>query len=112
MATYLPVDGLAEVVRPKDGKAFTLAELQGYVDGYIEIVPTTYPEQKMVVNEEGLLKRLRFNIPASIIAGQSIVGSALILSLQELGEDQEEEEEEEQEDKEADKEADGEGDDD
>ena len=39
-------------IKPENSKEFKLAEVQKYVDGYIEIVRLN-DEQIMVVNEEG-----------------------------------------------------------
>jgi hypothetical protein len=41
-----------EIVQPADGKVFELEELQGFVDGNIEIVPT-HDNGYLVINEEG-----------------------------------------------------------
>ena len=56
----------------------TLEELQKFVGGPIEIV--YLPEAQMIVNEEGLLRRLEQNNMASRIAGKMIVGNVMILS--------------------------------
>lgn len=58
-----------EYVTPANGRKFTLKELQGFVEGYIEIVPLwanyqpqpRYKEMHLVVNEEGIPRRLPFN---------------------------------------------------
>jgi len=57
-----------------------LKELQKLVEGYIEFVrlPRGNGHKVMVVNEEGLLKRLQFNAKASMIARRTIVGVAVI----------------------------------
>ena len=47
-------------IKPKNGRHFTLEELQGVVGGYIEIVRLS-GNQFMVVNEEGKLMGLPFN---------------------------------------------------
>lgn len=59
-------DGEAIGVVPANGGNFTLEELQGFVEGYIEIVPLT-ENVIMVVNEEGK-GVLPPNFPATIIA--------------------------------------------
>ena len=68
--------------------AFTLKQLQKIVGGYIEIVriPTEdeYGSMVMVLNEEGKLKSLPVNLPASMLSGlmphDQIVGTVLICS--------------------------------
>lgn len=65
------VDGVAafytvEDVEPTNGRDFSLEELQGYVDGLIEIVPLTDGEI-MVVNEEGYINNLPLNPLATAI---------------------------------------------
>ncbi len=53
--------------------------LQEKVGGYIEIIQVLGGDQ-MIVNEEGCGLALKPNVGASIMAGQSIVGDAVILS--------------------------------
>lgn len=53
-------------ISPENGKEFRLAEVQKYVNGYIEIVRLN-DEQIMVVNEEGEFTK-RCNQIASAIA--------------------------------------------
>ncbi len=57
--------------------------LQKKVGGYIEIVQVLGGDQ-MIVNEDGRSRGLKPNTGASIMAGQSIVGDAVILSGQNL----------------------------
>lgn len=84
MATLIEPDGTARTVKPATGKSFTLAELQKLVGGYIEIFPGT---RFVLVDEEGLLKNLPINIPASLrVGGYQIVGNALFLDAEEMGE--------------------------
>ena len=45
---------------------------------------TLSPDAVMLVDEEGLIKRLAYNRIASIIAEQDIVGPALIVGVREL----------------------------
>lgn len=76
-------------VKPKSGKTFSLSELQGFVDGYIEIVELK-DGKIMVVNEEGKLKDLPFNHTATKIYAETysnmdvIVGNALVCEPNEL----------------------------
>jgi uncharacterized protein DUF3846 len=84
MAKLIQPDGTTQHVSPTSGGKFTLEELQGFVAGYIQIVPMV-PRQTfdMLVNEEGLLLDLPLNAKASILAGQAIAGNALCLSREE-----------------------------
>lgn len=66
MATLIKTNGTTQEVSPKSGQCFTLEELQGFVGGYIEIVPIrTSDNRLMVVNEEGLLSDLPSNRKAT-----------------------------------------------
>lgn len=64
----------------------TLEQMQEAVGGYIEFVRITSDGAMMVVNEEGLLKKLPYNKVASIMANQTIVGDVLIFSKKEMEE--------------------------
>jgi len=60
-------------------KTIILKEMQKFVGGYIEIIHL--PKNKiMVVNEEGLLKKLPLNITAANIAERQIVGNVIVMS--------------------------------
>lgn len=83
--TLLMVDGTSKQVAPKNGTDYSLDELQGFVDGLIEIVSSPNGEQTMVLNEEGLLLELDINIEASRLyyswhKGYPIVGNVLVTS--------------------------------
>ena len=58
MANLLKADGTVTTVEPKNGKNFGLAELQGFVGGYIEILVPRGGRRGMVlvINEEGKLE--------------------------------------------------------
>ena len=56
-----------------------LEELQEQVEGYIECVTLIPGKLVMIVNEEGLIQELPYNMSASIIARRNIVGNALIV---------------------------------
>ena len=56
-----------------------LEELQEQVEGYIECVTLIPGKLVMIVNEEGLIQQLPYNMSASIIARRNIVGNALIV---------------------------------
>lgn len=70
-------------VEPKNGRDFSLEELQGYVDGLIDIV-SLYDGRIMVVNDEGLLDGLPINPLATAIyqnatgVNDYILGNVLI----------------------------------
>ena len=51
-AILIRTDGSEEKLCPKDGKKFSLKELQGFVKGYIELA-ITKDNKDMYVNEEG-----------------------------------------------------------
>lgn len=100
MAVLLRTDDKAQVVHPKNGDKFTLDELQGYVEGYIEVVyptpgifvlagveegrTTIVEAQKgstLWVNEEGKLNGLPVNKLATMVYGNPndvVVGPALL----------------------------------
>lgn len=67
---------------PKNGKDFSLKELKEIVGGHIEIV--NLGDDYMVVNEEGKLIGLPFNLNATIVyqistkIGEHIVGDVLV----------------------------------
>jgi hypothetical protein len=76
-AKHIKTDGTTEIVPQLEGGTFTLQELQDYVGGYIELVQLGNGTV-MVVNEEGLIKNLPFNLEASKIASIDIVGNVLV----------------------------------
>ncbi len=77
MPTLYKANGETVTINRK--RAFSLAELQKYVGGYIELIPVG--ENYLVVNEEGRLLNLPVNESASRIVAQlgylPIVGDAL-----------------------------------
>jgi len=83
MARIIHPDGIEEIVHPKTGTTFSLEELQKFVGGYIERVPTPSMDRDIdcVVDEEGLMKQLPMNRKASNLVGggQMIVGPMVIL---------------------------------
>ena len=77
-------------IEPKNGKNFSLEEMQGVVGGYIEIVRLGN-HQIMVVNEEGKLHGLPFNALATnalqLVYPQSddfVVGDVLLCTDNEI----------------------------
>ena len=57
---------IVEDIEPRNGTDYQLDELQGYVEGLIEIVPLTDGDI-MVVNEEGYINDLPLNPLATAI---------------------------------------------
>jgi len=78
-------NGKTEHVNPKNGTDFSLEELQGFVDGYVQIINMQNGE-RMVVNEEGKIRNLPINETATLFAkfksgimpNDYIVGTALV----------------------------------
>lgn len=85
MAKLYKTDGTIISVEPKNGKDFKLEELKEFVGGYIEIVGLV-DSMFMVVNEEGKLNGLDFNMNATTVlenyaqcpTNDYIVGDALV----------------------------------
>ena len=77
MAYLIDTDGSEKEVLPETGNRFTLDELQKLVGGYV-ITVRLNDGYKMYVDEDGLLLRLPYNKRASEMAGQTIVGKALV----------------------------------
>lgn len=65
-ALILKTDGSVQKVQPANGSDFTLEELQGFVEGLIEIIDIG-SDMIMVVNEEGK-GVLELNKKATVIA--------------------------------------------
>lgn len=68
-----------------DKTAPTLKEAQEFVGGYVEPVYLQNGDL-MLVNEEGRLRGLDLNQDASNIAGQIIVGPAIVIANEARGE--------------------------
>ena len=84
MGKLIKPDGTVTTVYPRDGKEFSLEELQGLVAGYIEHV-LTRTGKHMFINEEGRLQNLQLNPIATFLyrcyspaTGNAIVGNALV----------------------------------
>jgi hypothetical protein len=73
----LKPDFSVRIISPKQEK-FSLEELQDLVEGYIEYYPTNNKKIKIIVNEEGLLKRLPLNKLGNIY-GIHAVGNVVII---------------------------------
>lgn len=87
MATLYKTDGTQTEVTPKNGKQFTLEELQALVGGYIQVVNTN-DRRVMVVDEEGKLKDKPYNQAATRLykygTDDRIVGDVVIGTHEEL----------------------------
>lgn len=59
--TLYLTDGQVFLVKPEDGKKFSLTELQKAVGGYIEAAVPANKKSKLWVNEEGLIMNLSPN---------------------------------------------------
>jgi hypothetical protein len=100
MAHHIKMTGEVIPIEPKNGRSFSLQELQAFVGGYIEIVPVNRGmtvvdaangtqigitrNQVLVVNEEGRIKDLAENSLASLIAAQLVVGDVLLCKSREV----------------------------
>ena len=85
MATLYEPSGRDSECTPHNARKFTLAELQALVGGYIEMVRIPGDARRVFfVDEEGMLKKLRANVRASQIAGQLLVGNAVLCSSKEV----------------------------
>jgi hypothetical protein len=101
MATLLTAAGDHVTITPAHGPGFTLAELQGLVGGYIEVVATRRTEADgarvyMVVNEDGKRLQLPVNVIATVILGEAggrwddiVVGDVVLATMRELDEPEE-----------------------
>ncbi len=85
MGTLYTTTGEVVEAQPQHGEAFTLAEAQALVGGYIEIVPRPrwatnlafWRTHVVLVDEDGRLR------PASQVCEQRLFGVALVLTRQE-----------------------------
>ena len=87
-ATVLKANGEYHGIEPKNGKDFSLEEAQGIVGGYVEVIHLS-STQLMIVNEEGLLRKLPYNQQASLIAymarkANAIVGDVLVCDIEQF----------------------------
>lgn len=79
MAIIIKTDGTTKTVEPKNGKTFSLRELQEAVDGYIELISLD-DGRLMIVDEEAKVKPgNKLNIEAARITGEVILGDVLII---------------------------------
>lgn len=95
-------EGLAESVWPKNGRHFSLEELQAIVGGYIELVPIVVEEHgvqtelHMYVNENGKLEPSPVNSLATMLYHNArmtpdfVVGTVLVTPPKYIARDEEE----------------------
>lgn len=77
MAFVINTAGVEKEIFPKNGSDFKLNEMQAAIGGMIETVSLS-TGKLLIVDEEGLLKGLRVNTKASIIARRTIVGPVIV----------------------------------
>jgi hypothetical protein len=81
-ARLIKANGDVTNIEPKNGKEFTLEELQGYVGGLIQLVQTK-DGKSMIINEEGKLEGLEKNNLATELykygEDDDIVGDAVLI---------------------------------
>lgn len=78
MATLIKANGEVTEVVPQGKKKFSLADVQGFVGGYVERVNLGHGNWALV-NEEGLVHGLPYNRKASERIGIQVVGDVLFL---------------------------------
>ncbi len=91
MASIYKANGEVVTLEPKNGKTFSLEELQQAVEGFIQIVYLN-PNFVMIMDEEGKLNGKEVNERATEVAlsyraifdGNFIVGDALVCSSTEI----------------------------
>ena len=77
-------DGRITPIAPKNGTEYTLEELQGFVGGYIELVPMS-GGRYAVVNEEGMFLGFDINPGASLLLSTAIVGPCVVVPRKSMG---------------------------
>jgi hypothetical protein len=83
MATLIRPDGSCSEVLPKNGKDFSLKEIQKHVGGYVQFV-TGQNGKNYLCDEDGIAKRLKPNKVASERIGTDVLGNVLELLPDEL----------------------------
>lgn len=76
-AVWFKDDGIVETVKP-NGKYYTLEELQKLVGGYIEIYPGRYLNHYIVCDEEGIIKKRKYNSIFKALTGVDLFGDVLL----------------------------------
>lgn len=80
LACVLKTDGSFYKTSPHNGKHFKMEQIQDIVGGYFQIVATDSKEALMAVNEDAIALGLPINRNASVVAGTTILGDALVFS--------------------------------
>lgn len=83
----IKTNGETQEVNPKNGKEFSLEELQGFVGGYVEKLNVNGKKVKQIImNEEGLLMKLEPNLIVTELLSlefgrevKTIVGDVLVI---------------------------------
>lgn len=90
MGRLIKTDGSEEQVTPRDGKAFSLDELQTFVGGAIELIVLMNGED-MYINEDGKMLDLPMNQRATLMGRAAgiadwdyILGNVIIISGDEI----------------------------
>ena len=86
MGVLYAVDGTSAEMKPANGSRFTLEEVWAVVGRYhIELVRLQYGAPGfLLVNDEGRLTGLPHNPGASTLAGQPILGPAILTNEEEF----------------------------
>lgn len=77
-------DGRITPIAPKNGTQYTLEELQGFVGGFIELVPMS-KDRYAVVNEEGQFLGFDLNPGASMMLDCVILGPCVVVPRKAMG---------------------------
>mgnify|MGYP001570705682 CR=1 FL=1 len=84
MATLIKTDGSSETVVGKGlNRVLTLDQIQEAVDGYFQFAPT-HGRDNVLVNEDGRMRGMKYNLVASNMAGQELVGPVLFCADSEI----------------------------
>lgn len=83
MAKIIKANGTIIDVKPKNGRDFSLKELQSIVGGYIEIVHLK-DGNIFVVNDEGAINGFCMNLEASKMYGGHLFGDVLYCKSREV----------------------------
>jgi len=79
MAIILNIDNTRSDIKPEGSKnELTLNQIQKIIGGYAESVRVPNSHNFLLVDEDGLMKRLTINIEASNLAQRPIVGPAIL----------------------------------
>jgi hypothetical protein len=78
MAYLIHPDNREETVKPKNGKRFSLKEVQALIGGYVQVIDCC-DGSLLYVDEEGLPKGLQTNVSASNLLQKKSVRTTLPL---------------------------------